>query len=513
MQKIEGRARRTSGHVLLRTMRVRILAAVVLLLAASAAVSIIVLREVLLDRLDEEIEIDLRQEVEEFELLAGGVDPSTGESFAGDVTGVFDVYFSREVPDEGETLLAFAGEELYDTDLAPDAVPADDLTDAIDFWLSLEQRTEGTVHTQAGEARYVALPLHEGWANGGGLFVVANFPAFEQSEINEAVRIQAVTQFVTIVLASLIGLALAGRVLRPLRALADTARNITETDLTRRIDVQGNDEASNIARAFNEMLERLEGAFATQRAFLDDVSHELRVPLTVVRGNVEVLELVDDPEERAEMITIITDEIERMDRIVEDLLLLARAERPGFLTVAPVDLGDLTNDIHRRATALGDREWVVAASARATTVSVDAQRLTQAMMQLAHNAVEHTGAGDRIEIGSAVVDGRALLWVADTGPGIAPQDVDRIFVRHARGTGRSAGSGLGIGLSIVAAIAAAHGGEAYVAPADRGARIEISLPVSPARPPGSATSVDRRADGGDEVGERGRLREVRARAQ
>jgi signal transduction histidine kinase len=356
----------------------------------------------------------------------------------------------------------------------------------------------------------VALPLDEGWENGGGLFVVANFPAFEQSEINEAVRIQAVTQFVTIVLASLIGLALAGRVLRPLRALADTARNISETDLTRRIDVQGNDEASNIARAFNEMLERLEGAFATQRAFLDDVSHELRVPLTVVRGNVEVLELVDDPDERAEMITIITDEIERMDRIVEDLLLLARAERPGFLNVAPVDLADLTADVHRRAVSLGERDWVIRAESP-VTVHIDAQRVTQAMMQLAHNACEHTAEGDRIEIGSAVADQRAVLWVADTGPGIASEDVDRIFVRHARGSGRSAGSGLGLGLSIVAAIAAAHGGDAYVAPSERGARIEIALPLAGGRVAGA--SPERQVEGGHEIGERGGFGEIRTRTQ
>ena len=497
--------------LLFRTMRVRILAAVVALLAASAAVSIVVLRGVLLDRLDEEIDLDLRQEVEEFELLAGGINPRTGEPFAGDVRAVFDVYFAREIPDEGETLLAFAGDELYESARAPDAIPAGRLTSAIDYWLALTEREEGTLDTDEGDAKYVALPLEETAASEGGLFVVANFPKYERGEINEAVRAQAITQFVMILVASLIGLALAGRVLRPLRALADTARTISDTDLTRRIDVHGDDEASNIARAFNEMLERLESAFATQREFLDDASHELRVPLEVVRGNVDVLELVEDPDERAEMITVITDEIDRMNRIVEDLLLLARAERPGFLSLEQVDLAELTVDVHRRAASLCDREWVLAGRAHATAY-VDPQRLTQAMMQLAQNACQHAD-GARVEIGSAVVGDRARLWVHDSGPGISPEDAERIFVRHFRGSNRRAGSGLGLGLSIVAAIAVAHGGSARVAPSQRGARVEITVPLAGPQAPASATGSDRRVNGSDEVGEGRRLGEVGDRAE
>jgi signal transduction histidine kinase len=297
-----------------------------------------------------------------------------------------------------------------------------------------------------------------------------------------------------------------------LRALADTARDITETDLTRRIDVQGDDEASNIARAFNEMLERLESAFATQRQFLDDASHELRVPLTVVRGNVEVLEYVADPEERAGMIEVITGEIERMDRMVEDLLLVARAERPGFLSLQPVDLADLTRDVVRRATQLGDREWVLEGTADVVAL-VDPQRLVQAMTQLAQNACQQTDDGDRVGVGSEVVGGRAVLWVHDDGPGIDPRDADAIFVRNVRGRGRPAGSGLGLGLSIVAAIAGAHGGSARVAPTRRGARVEITLPIVAAAPSGSPFDVDRGAHRGDEAGEGRGLREVGGSAE
>jgi signal transduction histidine kinase len=460
----------------LGSMRIRILAAVVILMAVSAVVSDLVLRGNLVDRLEDEIAVDLRQEVEEFELLAGGRDPRTGLPFGGDVRAIFEIYFAREVPDQGETLLAFVGDEMFHAEWAHDALPADQLQESIDYWLSLGERQEGSVVTGAGEARYVALPFTAG--GGDGLFVAMNQPSLEQSQIDEAMGRQALTQFATILVASIIGLALAGRVLRPLRLLAETAETITATDLTKRIYVRGGDEASRIAMAFNEMLERLEAVVATQRQFLDYASHELRVPLTVVRGNVEVLELETDPNERAGMILMITNEIERMNRIVEDLLLLARAERPGFLSLESVDVGELMVDVHRKAMVLCRREWVLEASIQAV-IRADSQRLTQALMQLAQNACQHTPDDGSIRMGSRIEDGQVVLWVHDTGPGVAPEDTGRVFLRYVRGSDRPAGSGLGLGLSIVAAIAAAHGGQArLVEEARPGARFEILLPLA-----------------------------------
>jgi signal transduction histidine kinase len=452
-------------------MRVRIVLAVVVLLAGSAAVSIWVLRGVLLDRLDEEVEVRLRQEVEEFELLRSGLDPRTGSPFA-DLTALFDIYFAREVPDEGETLLAFVDGGLYESARAQDAADPDRLEDTIAYWLTLPRHESGQRDTAAGEARYVAVPLSLGGQT--GLFVVANFPAFERSEIDDAVRTQAVTQFATIAIASLVGLALAGRVLRPLRSLADTARSFSETDLTRRIPVRGDDEASRIAVAFNEMLERIETAFATQREFLDNVSHELRAPLTVIRGHVELIDVETDPDELQSTITLVTDEIERMNRLVEDLLVLARAERPGFLSLEAIDIAELTAEVHRKASVLCDREWSLEETARGVAVA-DGQLLTQAMLQLALNACLHTGPGTPVSIGSRVDDGWIRLWVHDRGPGVPREDVERIFERFVKGPHRPEGSGLG--LSIVSAIAQAHGGRARVDAGKVGARFEILIPL------------------------------------
>jgi signal transduction histidine kinase len=459
---------------LLGSMRVRIVVTLTLLLALSAAVSIALLRSALRDRLDEEITVGLQREAEEFALIANGTNPQTGEPFGTDFAAMFDLYFRREVPDEGETLLAFVDGELYHSEDADSAVPADQLGGARDYWLSLREREEGRLQTEAGVARYVAVPLrtdgHE------ALFVAANFPSVERNEIDDAVRTQAVVQFGMIIVATLLGIALAGRVLRPLSHLADTAQTISATDLTRRIPVRGEDEASRIATAFNEMLERIERSFATQRQFLDDASHELRSPMTVIRGHIELLELEDDPAEREAMIRVITDEIDRMNRIVEDLLLLARSERPGFLTMEPVPIAELIDDVHRRASVLCSRNWLVGSHPTATLIA-DRQLLTQALLQLAQNVCQHTPEGTTARIGASLESGgRVALWIEDDGPGVPPDRASRVFERFVKGSELSEGSGLG--LSIVAAIAEAHGGEARLAAGRQvGARFEVSVPI------------------------------------
>ncbi len=342
-------------------MRVRILAVVALLLAGSLIVSVVLLRNVLRDRLDEEIALAMSREVEEFRLLTQGTNPQTGQPFGDDLEAMFDVYFAREVPDEGETLIGFIGGAPYLTEAAGDALPAEQLTGLVDDWLAAESETYGVAEVDAGEVRYSVVPVDVGRQ---GTFVVVNHPSPEESEIDRSVLTEAAIQLLTLVVAIIIAFAFSGRVLRPLRSLAETARTISETDFTRRIPVRGRDEASEIASAFNDMLARLEAAFATQRKFLDEASHELRAPLTVIRGHLELMEL-DDPSEREATVAVIIAEIDRMNRMVEDLLTLARAEHPDFLTVGPVDLGQWTQDAYRRASVLCPRQWELEVAASA----------------------------------------------------------------------------------------------------------------------------------------------------
>jgi signal transduction histidine kinase len=206
------------------------------------------------------------------------------------------------------------------------------------------------------------------------------------------------------------------------------------------------------------MLDRLDSAFAAQQRFLDDAGHELRTPVTVVRGHLEVLN-VRDPGEVAEVRDLALDELDRTGRLIGDLTLLAKARRPDFVRPAPVDLARLTEEVADKASALGPRRWTVEARAEAV-VHADQQRLTQALLQLADNAVKHTRDGDQIAIGSAATRSQARLWVRDQGPGVAPADVERIFERFGRAAAASGRNeeGSGLGLAIVTAIAEAHGG-------------------------------------------------------
>jgi len=225
--------------------------------------------------------------------------------------------------------------------------------------------------------------------------------------------------------------------------------------------VRGDDELARLANDFNSMLDRVEAAFISQRQFLDDASHELRTPITVIRGHVELLG--DDPAERVEVSGIIIDELDRMSRMVSDLLLIAQARMPDFLKLGPVDCATLTTEVQAKAAALAtDRVWVDGGHADKRIVA-DRQRLTQAWIQLAQNAVQYTSSGDTIELGSRAIDQDLYLWVADSGPGVAPGDREAIFHGFARAADAPrTGQHFGLGLPIVRSIVEAHRGEVLV---------------------------------------------------
>jgi signal transduction histidine kinase len=197
-----------------------------------------------------------------------------------------------------------------------------------------------------------------------------------------------------------------------------------------------------------------------------------------VRGHLEFLD--EDPAEREETIALVTDELDRMARFVEDLLLLARAEQGDFLHLGPLDLDVLTPELYAKAHALAERDWRLAGSGTGH-LAADRQRVTQAVMQLAQNAVQHTQPGDRIALGSSLRNGNARLWVADSGPGVPAAERERIFDRfHRSGAGRRRSDGAGLGLSIVRAIAEAHGGRVELDSREgHGATFTLIVPTEP----------------------------------
>jgi len=273
-----------------------------------------------------------------------------------------------------------------------------------------------------------------------------------------------------------VGWVVAGRLLAPLRLLGATARRISDSDLSDRIPTSGHDDLSELTRTVNAMLDRLETAFDSQRLLLDDAGHELRTPLTILRGHLELLD-PDDPADTAATRGLALDEVDRMHRLVDDLVTLAKAERPDFVRLAPVDVGRLTDDVLDKARTLGDRRWSIDERTPASAL-LDAQRITQALLQLAANAVKFSADGTTIAFGSALRDGRIRLWVRDEGHGVSPEDSARIFERFARGQAGRGVEGSGLGLPIVTAIAEAHGGTIHLdSGPGRGSTFTLDLPA------------------------------------
>jgi two-component system OmpR family sensor kinase len=447
----------TSRIAVLLGVRSRLLIGYVALLATAVAGSVLLARQALIADMDARIDRELTQERDELNrFVARGIDPRTGERFEGNVRRIFFTFLQRNVPSRNEALLTFVDGEPFrrSQPIVPYRLDRD--PELVSLWANVKRPARGRVGTPQGAVDYLAVPVEDNRGDTRGVFVVAHFRDREKASVDTAVRATAGVGLAALVIGSLLAWSLASRVLRPIKLTTETARAITESDLTRRIPGEGSDEASQLAQTFNEMLDRLEEAFAAQRQFVDDASHELRTPITVIRGHLELLD--DDPIERQNTISLVMDELDRMNRFVNDLLLLARAEQPDFLELTTVDVGPLTTEILEKAEALAARDWRLEETGRGLIVA-DRQRLTQALMQLAQNAVQHTVDNEVIAIGSAVNHRQVRFWVRDSGPGIAYEDQQKIFERFARGRGARRSEGAGLGLAIVRAIAQAHHGD------------------------------------------------------
>ncbi|MFE6160207.1 ATP-binding protein [Streptomyces sp. NPDC056486] len=463
----------TAEHPLRRiSARVRILLWLLVVMAVALTAVAATTRSVLLRDVDHRIDRLLAQETAEFTNLAReGVDPHTGRKFAAP-DPLLRLFLSRQYADPDEELLGLVGrpgkapakkeqsrEPRIDHPLAEDPAALRTVFGSPD--------ATGTLHRDRGEVRWAKVEIAASAGHPAAAFVVAFHPAGEQAKAGDVFTMLLAISGVALLMTTGIGWVVAGRILKPVRLVRTTAAQLTEQDLTQRIPVQGRDDIAALAETFNGMLDRLERAFAAQREFVDDAGHELRTPITIVRGHLELMG--DDPREREETTRIVMEELDRMSRIVEDLLLLAKAERPDFVTPEPVQLAELTADVFVKARALGDREWKLAEVADGET-GLDPQRITQAMVQLAQNAVQHTVPGQRIGIGSRGTAGRIELYVADSGPGVQAQDAAVIFERFRRGTARrgSRATGAGLGLAIVRAIAEGHGGQVELRPTEGG---------------------------------------------
>ena len=255
------------------------------------------------------------------------------------------------------------------------------------------------------------------------------------------------------------------RVRERMAQIAASARAISQQgDLATRLPEGGEEEeVASLAATLNGMLGRLEASYERERRLIDEISHELRTPITIVRGHLEVLQLGRADPELAETVEVVVDELARMARLIEDTTTLAKAGDPGFLRLGTVTLDRFLADVAGKAAPLvGDRVQVAAAAAgtAGATVAADQQRLTQALVKLVVNAGRHGDGDGPIELRAVSEPDAWRFEVADSGGGLPAGEEERVFLPFQRLNGTSHGQGLG--LAIVRGIAEAHGGTAGV---------------------------------------------------
>lgn len=441
-------------------------------------------RSELNDRLDD----SLSRTVQEFRVLAGtGLDPRTRQPFV-HAEDLLYVAMQRTLPSANQGLIGLTANQLQWT--APDVVRLR-LEDDPGFLTWAARPAQGddasieTVSTPVTTYRAVVVPVQLSSDPQPGRFVLAYDYSAELRRINENFAVFTAVGVLVMLLAAGVAWLFVERMLRPIRRLRSTARQISESDLSRRIEVSGRDEFADLTTTINAMLDRLEGAVEAQRKLLDDVGHELRTPVTIVRGHLEVMD-PQDPEDVAQAREISLDELGRMSLMINDLVTLATSNRMDFVVPRPVDVGVLLDDILDKSAALGERNWRIGHRVEAR-VWVDPARVTQAMLQLCANAVKFSAPGSAIVLGSQLLVAsppgtgpRTLrLWVKDDGIGIPEEDHVRIFSRFGRGRNGSRAEGSGLGLSIVSAIAAAHGGMVSMdSTPGAGSTFRIDIPVT-----------------------------------
>ncbi|HET8961125.1 HAMP domain-containing sensor histidine kinase [Nocardioides sp.] len=473
-------------------MRTRITVVVALLVALALTGAGLIIYTLGAAEIENDAQARAEQEIAEFRTLGeGGVDPDSGRRFAS-IDRLLEVFLLQNVAGDDELLVTWVDGEAR---LASPSPNGEALAQDPEFKALVNRNLEGggTVRTDSrfGDLMVTIQPVQGG--NSSGALVIVTFLDEAQRGLNELIRTYAITALLSLIVITGLAAWQAGRLLAPVGRLSDTAEEISATDLSRRLPETGNDDITALTRTVNGMLVRLEDAFVGQRQFLDDAGHELRTPLTVLRGHLELLD-EGDPQDVAETRALLLDELDRMARLVGDLILLAKTGRPDFLAIRPVDLEPLTRTVLAKARGLGDRAWRLDAAGDAV-VRMDEQRITQAVLQLADNAVKHTEAGDEIAIGSSVDADGARIWVRDTGPGVPAGDHERIFDRFARSEVAEDDEGFGLGLSIVSAIAEAHAGTVTVEDAvPTGACFVIRLPLQPDQPTGTTTGATTTGD-------------------
>lgn len=412
--------------------------------------------------IENRVEGDLQEQVDEFKdqfrILKEQEDFNATQ-----LKELIDTYLRAELPEDENYLIFFLDGQYYQSN--PLSLPAYLQVDSplMRRLTAVQTATEGTEFTEdseLGDIVYHAKPLElKGQIR--GVFIAAHTTGGERQEVLEGVSVFLAVESVCLTLALLIAWGISARLLAPLEQLAVTARVISEEDLRQRVLVRGTGELADLGQAFNNMVDRLERAFEAQRHLLQDVGHELRTPITIVRGHLELMG--DDVAEQQETLDLVLDELDRMKDLVDQLSTLAKSGQPDFVTRSSVDLQVFTNDLILKARAIAERNWRVEIMGEGM-ICIDRQRITEAMINLIQNAIQHSSSIDTITVGAKSTSQDIRFWVSDTGEGIPPEYQDSIFERFTQvKQSRYPSEGSGLGLSIVRAIVEAHRGHVELA--------------------------------------------------
>ncbi len=407
-------------------------------------------------------------------------------------TAALEAVVQRMSPDDNTGAAGIVNDRIA---LVP-GVPLDvDLLDAPGFvdhlttTINSEPR-RGTYAEEGVTWRYVGIPITLAGSPPPEtvLFTMVCDVNAELEELNELAVLYVVTASIVLALTAVTAWVVAGRLLRPLRHMRRTAERISARSLSERLPVHGRDDVSELAGTMNAMLDRLDAAMDSQRQLVSDVGHELKTPMTIVRGYLEVMDPLD-PADVRDTQDLAIDELDRMAQLVQDLASAARLHGPAPVSPVAVDASDLMHQIIRKAEGI-EGATVTAGPIADVVFPVDPARVTQALLQLAQNGVTH--GGGQLEMGSTVQDDTVYLWVRDHGSGVPLEKRETIFERFYR----SEAGGSGLGLNIVDVIARAHGGTAGVTdpPNGPGSLFYLSLPrlTHPERTPAHGVDSHRR---------------------
>lgn len=344
----------------------------------------------------------------------------------------------------------------------------------------------GTYGTDDATVRYLAAPVRLGEEADPprSIFVTGYDVRAELAELDDAARVFTVTALVMTAVTFAAGLLVSGRLLAPIRWMREMAERISAQNLDERLPVTARDDVAQLATTVNGMLDRLRGSMDAQRQLLQDVGHELKTPITIVRGHLELVD-ADDPHDVRQTTELAIDELDRMARLVDDIRMAAQVGDPGGFRFEETEVDALVARIAEKARAIDGADLERAVLVSPAVAVIDPERITQAVLQLVANAVRH--AEGPIALGARVQGAELELFVRDRGPGVPDAHKRVIFERFRRGAAEGRGDGgSGLGLAIVRLIAERHGGRASVADAGGGSEFRVTLPGVVVRGGGAA---------------------------